>query len=82
MNEENVFFINLRNIFFFLFFFLYSEIFVKTIDAVASVGTAPEGNVPFTNVGSPICVWISEDQNIKLNTSDFFKNTKTVFEIV
>jgi hypothetical protein len=37
-------------------FFLYSEIFVKTIDAVASVGTVPEGNVPFTNVGSPIFV--------------------------
>jgi len=36
---------------------------VKTIDAQASLGTSPLGNLPVTNDGSPICVPASSDQN-------------------
>lgn len=52
------------------------------MEAVASVGTRPLGNNPFTNVGSPICVSESVDQNNNAILSFLFKLANTVFDIV
>jgi hypothetical protein len=55
---------------------------VNTTDAVASIGIVLDGNFPLINVGSPIFVFISDDQNINDKESFAFKLAKTVFDIV